>query len=522
MKKLALCVIVLLSTCFAPTYAQSVTFAEHIAPIIFNNCTSCHRQGEIAPMPFTNYSEVAAYAGMIDYVTQIKYMPPWKPDPAYRTLLDERRLSATEIQLIKDWVTQGAPEGNPALTPAPPVFPAGSQLGTPDAVITMTQKFAHAGNNTDNYRIFVLPTSFATAKNISAIEFRPQNTKIAHHAIFALDTTGQARLMDAQTPQYGYDGFGGFGFNNVQSVNWNAWVPGNTPRYTPTGIGRRLPKNADILVQMHYGPTPIAQTDSSVVNLFFSNAPVTRYVQTTPILSPLTLQNGPFRIQPNTIKAFKAQYTVPSDISLLSLAPHCHLLGKSWKVYAIKPQGDTIPLVKIDDWDFQWQGNYVFPTMLKIPAGSKIIAEGTYDNTTNNPLNPNNPPQLVQWGESTTDEMFLVYFSYVPYQLGDENIALTNENENNITQLKNITYPVYPNPTNGRVTFGYSLARTEKINVALYDMQGKKIQDILQNKIAPAGKNSLQINTNNLPKGTYFVQINTQQGYQASEKIIVQ
>ncbi len=509
----------------APSFAllaQPVTFAEHIAPIIFNNCTSCHRNGEIAPMPFTNYSEVAAYAGMIGYVTQIKYMPPWKPDPSYRKLLDERNLSASELQLIQDWVAQGALEGNPSLTPALPVFPTGSQLGTPDAVITMSQKFVHQGNNTDNYRIFVLPTSFPTAKNISAIEFRPQNSKIAHHAIFALDTTGQAHLLDAQTPEYGYSGFGGFGINNAQSINWNAWVPGTTPRFTPAGIGRRLPKNADILIQMHYGPTAITQTDSSVVNLFFSTAPVSRYVQTSPILSPLTLQNGPFRIQPNTVKSFKAQYNVPADVSLLSVAPHCHLLGQKWKVYAVKPQGgDTIPLVKVDDWDFKWQGSYTFPNMIRIPAGSKLIAEAIYDNTTANPLNPNNPPQLMQWGESTTDEMFLVYFSFINYLPGDEAIALSNDWETNLTKLKNSTYPIYPNPSNGKINFGYSLSKTDKINIGLYSLEGKLLQTIKQNKTMPSGRHTSEINVTGLAAGTYLIQINTEAGYSAAEKIII-
>lgn len=512
--------IVNLSILNISSFAQRPNYSEDIAKIIYDNCTVCHRPGEIAPMPFTNYQQVSAYANTIESVTSIKYMPPWTPDPNYRHFLDERGLTNQEIQLIKDWVTNGVPQGNPSLEPPLPQFPTGSQLGTPDLVLSFAQEFTHQGNNQDQYQIMVLPSNLTQDKDIAAIEFRPGNKKIAHHAILALDTTGQARILDAQTPEYGYEGFGGFGFNALD-INWATWVPGTNPTFSPMGIGRKLYKNSDVLIQMHYAPSPILEKDSSYINIFYSKNPVNRYVSTAPLNTPLNLTNGPFVIGPNQIKTFHSTYSVPIDASLLSIGPHCHLLGKSWEVFAIKPTGDTIPLIKMDEWDFNWQGSFNFKKLIPIPAGSVIHAFGEYDNTINNPNNPNNPPQFMTWGESTNEEMFLVYFSFVPYRIGDENITLSNDNIEGIVDLTDKLYPVFPNPSNSEITIGFNLSSTSALEFMLYDLQGKEVLNISDRKNYFKGHHQKQIDISNLESGTYLIRIKTKKGFTNFEKLVI-
>lgn len=489
--------------------AQPPTFSEDIATIIYNKCTFCHRQGEIGPMPFTNYNEVAAWAGMVQYVTETRYMPPWQPDPAYSSFLGENYLTAGEIQLIKDWVTAGAPQGDPSLEPPLPHFPTGSLLGEPDLVLSFEEAFFHEGNDEDEYRIFVLPTGLTEDKDLAAIELRPGNTQVVHHALFAYDTTGQAQLLDANEPGYGYTAFGGFGISGVQNNQFPGYVPGQIPRFFPDGIGQKLYKNADLLVQMHYAPWSVDSWDSSSVNIFFKKDPVQRYVKNK-IMHPFlgTLVNGPFLIRPDSITTFHGVWNVDTDISLLAITPHSHLLGKDWEVYAVSPAGDTTPLIKIPNWDFNWQGSYSFDHLIKVETGSVVHAFATYDNTAANPLNPNNPPQLMRWGEKTTDEMFYLPFAYVDYQPGDENIVLSDEDLGAaFTFPKHKLYNVYPNPVKDQMNIAFGLAHPEAVSMRLYDVSGKMVKGIMEEKLFPMGKHQFQTDLRALPEGNYFLQM---------------
>lgn len=501
------------------TFGQTPNYSQDIAPILYTHCTSCHRAGEIAPMPFTNYNEAVAYGSMIKSVTQSRYMPPWKPDPNYRSFVDENVLTNAQIQAIKDWVDGGMPQGNPALEPPLPIFPTGSQIGVPDLVLPMAQSFTQSGNNTDQYRIFVLPTGLQQDKEISAIEFRPGNKRISHHAIIGMDTTNQANVLDQQQAGYGYTQYGGFGFTPNEPL-LAGWAPGMSPKVYPPGIGKTIWRNAKLLLQMHYAPTPIPETDSSVINIFYANAPLTRQAILSPI-TPQHLLNGPFVIQPNTIKTFRARYTIGLGVSLLNLLPHGHLLCKSWEAYAVKPNGDTVKLVKINDWDFNWQGMYSFRNLLPLPAGTQLYVNGTYDNTSNNPLNPHNPPQIVRWGENTSDEMFLLYLTWVPYQVGDENIVLsTNEPIPGIIMPKNRLYPVYPNPSGYDKTLGFSLEKAGMVRIGLYDLNGREISIIRDSQWYPPGPQSLSFSTQGLTPGIYFIRVSGTH-VDMSEKLMV-
>ena len=504
----------------APAQTTSAyTFSQDIAPLVYQHCTSCHRVGEVGPFPLTTYAEVVSHGQTIKYVTGTRYMPPWKPDPSYRHYLDENTLSTAEIQRIRDWVDGGMPQGNPALTPPVPIFPSGSQLGTPDLVVPMRRAFTHQGNGQDLYRVFVLPVDLPTDRDIAAIEFRAGNKRIVHHAIIGLDTTQQAQALDAADPGEGYTQFGGFGFNPVET-NWAGWVSGAQARFFPAGMGKKLYRRASLLLQLHYGPSFVTQSDSSVINIFYARTPVRRYVQTLPVISPGTLTNGPFVIPAGQVKTFRAQYTVPVEATLLSVAPHAHLINKSWKIWAVKPNGDTIRGAKIDDWDFRWQGIYRFTSPQRIPAGSRLMADITYDNTAGNPRNPNSPPQQMQWGESTLAEMLLVYFEALPYQAGDENIVLSTA-PGRATTPGTVQMAVYPNPASaGGSAVHFQLDRPGPVTVSLLDDTGRLVRAVVRDKAFAAGSQQVLLPLGGLGAGLYLVRLEAE-GFSRSEKLVV-
>ena len=182
MLRISLIFITLLGTATA-AWSQAPTFHADIAPIIYQNCTECHRTGEIGPMPFTTYEEVSEYSSFISYVTATKYMPPWTPDPDYSTLRGERFLTEDEIELLAEWNEAGAPEGDPADNPGLPDFPEGSQVGEPDVVISMPSAYVHGGDMAEQYQVYVLETGVTEETEIRAVEIRPENGAIAHHAL---------------------------------------------------------------------------------------------------------------------------------------------------------------------------------------------------------------------------------------------------------------------------------------------------------------------------------------------------
>lgn len=466
--------------CLPPLPAQDVvTYTKDISPIIYNNCTICHRPGEIGPFALTNFEEVRDEAYTILSVTRKGYMPPWMPDREFSKFkfLGERGLTDQEVETIAQWVEAGMPEGDPAIEAPLPKFAKGSALGNPDLTLRAGEPYKIKGSNEDEYRVFVLPTGLSEDRDLVGVEFRPGNRAILHHALLAFDTTGQARESDASDPLVGYEVFGGFGIPVSPQAQLPGYTPGAVPLRLPKGVGIKLPAGADILMQTHYAPWPVRASDQSGVNLFFAEEPVERYLKTRQLmpfdlveedtLQPPELnllerlevvrelvdefgQNGfggagnsgdvaerlgdgfggrlegwsLFKLPPDEVSRFHGIWKVEEDISLISIYPHMHLLGKGWEIYAIDPEGNRENLLKIDSWDFNWQGDYPLPNYLKIDKGSTIHAIATYDNTAANPLNPRMPPQASGWGGKTTDEMYLLGFNYVDYREGDENTSL--------------------------------------------------------------------------------------------------
>lgn len=283
------------------------------------------------------------------------------------------------------------------------------------------------------------------------------------------DASNTPLYLDAADSDPGYVSFGGTGSSTSKLIG--AWVPGMQPSFYPPNCGVKMPANSNIVLHLHYPAGKQGKSDQTKVR-FKLNTGAYREIFISPELyhNAPVLQNGPLFIPAIQTKTFIEKYTVPVDASVLDMGPHMHLIGKSIKVYGILPNKDTLKLINIKEWDFHWQGFYPFKTVTKFPKGTILYAEAFYDNTTNNPENPNNPPKDVSLGEGTTDEMMLVYFSYMAYQNGDENINLDTmfykSGGNFLIELdakKDIHCS--PNPNNGNFSLYIHADAEEKVNI---------------------------------------------------------
>ena len=506
------------------------TYSADIAEIVYEKCSSCHRPGEIGPMSLTNYDEVKSWGSMIKYVTTNKIMPPWQTDPTYSTFLGENYLSEDEISTISEWVDSGMQQGDVNEEPEFPDFPEGSVLGEPDLILEMEEEWLHEGNNQDNYRYFVLPTNLVEDRIVKAVEFRPGNSKIVHHALLFEDLEGEAAAKDAATPEYGFDGFGSFSDGGAGDIlsqkQFPGYVPGQKPIRFPDGVGQTLHAGADIVAQIHYAPWPVDETDKSSINIFFMDEDdeVLERELDNHIMLPFEWVIGEqFFILPNSVRTFHGEYTVPVDVSLVNIAPHMHLLGKQWKVWMEKPDGEIVNLISVPEWDFNWQGSYYFDRYLVAPAGTVIHAEATYDNTANNPNNPSNPPEFVTWGEGTKDEMYYLPIGYVLYQDGDENISFTDSivSTNEAIASGNMIYPLNPNPVNDFAVSGFYLEKGQPLYISIYDVNGNKVRTLREGEFFNMGEHFVNFSTLHLAAGAYVIQMKGAD-FQASRLFIKQ
>jgi mono/diheme cytochrome c family protein/peroxiredoxin len=381
----------------------AVTYTRDIAPILQAHCVQCHRDDEIAPFPLVSYADVSKRARQLVRVTQSRLMPPWKPEPGFGHFLNERRLTDRERALLAEWAKAGTPEGDPENLPPPPKFAEGWQLGEPDLTVKIEEPFEVPAGGRDVFRNFVIPVDLTEDKLVSVAEFRPGNRRVVHHALFYLDRSGTARKRDAADPGLGYGSFGGPGF--IPSGSIGGWAPGGTPQPLRDGMGRRLQKGSDLVLQIHYHPTGKAEIDQSAIGIHFVKQKSQKAVFPVTIIDRrLCLPAGAERHR------MSGSYTLPFDTTLVVVVPHMHLLGREAKATAKLPDGTVEPLVWIKDWDFNWQDQYHLARPRKFPKGTRFDYEAVYDNSGTNPLNPNSPPREVTWGEETTDEMFLCFF----------------------------------------------------------------------------------------------------------------
>jgi hypothetical protein len=323
-------------------------------------------------------------------------MPPWKPKAGFGEFRDEPRLTDAEIATIAAWVEAGTPEGDRADLPPPRDFPEGGwQLGEPDLVLTMVDDFEVYASGRDIIRQFVIPTGLTQDKWVTAVEFRPGNPRVAHHAIFFTDSTGRARQLDAEDEQ---PGFSRFGF--IPSGGIGGWAVGTLPRPLPDGTGMRLTKGSDLVVQMHYHPSGKPEKDRSSLGLYFAKGPVKKQVAGFPVFGwRFQWPAGEERIKTT------GRFRVPVDLHAISVFPHMHMLGRDFKMTATLPDGTVIPLIEIEDWDFNWQQAYLYKSAIALPKGTMVDLVSHADNSAKNPVNPHSPPRQVNFGEQTTDEM---------------------------------------------------------------------------------------------------------------------
>ncbi len=491
--------------------AQTPTYAEDVAPIIFKNCVSCHRDGEIAPFPMTTYEETVRHASTIKSRVIEGIMPPWKPAQDYGHFVGERRLSDAQKKTITDWVDAGTPQGDISKMPSLPKFPQGSQLGTPDLVLRLPVKWQVLGNNKDVYRNFVVPTGLLEDKTIAAIEVRPDNRRVVHHVLMWNDTSGQARALDKKDALEGYLDYGGVGFDNPAAV-YPGYAPGTIATYFPPGIGLQMFKNSDLIVQMHYAPSPTDEEDQTSINIFFKKEDATRFIYEGG-LGPDALPGGvsSFVMPANKVTTFMGTQPIPYDIAVTAVFPHMHKLGQEARLFAVTSSKDTIPLINIPAWDFEWQGAYNFKFLQKIPAGSTLYYRSSYDNTTANPDNPNSPPKTLRWGFNSSDEMYLCYVFYLPYQPGDEKITqdvtaeveLGSPIEKSPIDLKGIN----PNPSHSDADLEFRLFSDQSMSVDMVDLNGNVVSVIEQPRIFSAGAYNLPIHSGSLSSGLYICRI---------------
>lgn len=437
-----------------------ITFYKDIQPIIYRHCTSCHRPGQSGPFALISYNDVRKHAPTIKHVTNTGYMPPWKADTSYRTFTDQRVLSKAEIAAIAAWIEGGTPIGNTEDSVALPIV-AGSNLGEPDLVLTAPEVFTVPGNNADTVAYFVMHYTLPDDRNVLAFEFVPGNPAAVHHSntwvfpeeseydriyerapeeiipapIYLPDNLPTVHQMwlcfDFPPPapplagEFEYPDF----FPKVAPLYYDGWVPGASARTWPEGFGFKMPSKGVVIMQLHYGPTPIERQDQSWVNVFFTDKPITRIIESYNIGTGggIAEPEPALLLPPNSVKTFELTTTVAEDQSYIALNPHMHYLGKEMKAYAVSPTLDTIPLVWIKKWDFRWQEFYKPRSPIHIPAGSLIKVIATYDNTAENPENRYNPPIEIKSGANSTEEMMSLIVMSVSYRKGDELIQLKSD-----------------------------------------------------------------------------------------------
>ena len=472
-------------------FGQKITFSEHIAPIIFENCTPCHRPNQIAPMPFTNYEEVSSYGSMIKYVTEIKYMPPWKTINSNHSFKGERGLSDTEINLIKKWVEDGVEEGNHLKMPSLPKFDDAPQMKNPDAIYAMSEGFEQYGVYYDQFKVFVLPTNLEEDQAVSAIEFIPGNASIVRSCFISIETSDRVEALDKWDPTYGYFSFGEIGLVPDES-RWYTWNSMKSMTVFPKGFVKRLPKNAKLLLHIHYGPTGVPLIDSSEVRLKFSKETTHQNIQNVPLFHSYNLTNTPFHIPENQVIRYHAKFIVPFDMELRAVMSHSHLLGNKWEIFTSGPTAkDAQVLLKIKDWDLKWKRQFDFTQSILLKKGTIVHALAQYDNTLGNPSNPSDPPRSMTWGKRMFEELFLVYF---------ELISIVEKNEIELLFNPSMVFEQ-------EMVFHFFNKKNQKLSLELKSFKNGNVISVLKNKSFSIGEHSVKVLLKDLPKGNYFLEM---------------
>jgi peroxiredoxin len=369
--------------------AGDVTYTKHIAPIFNANCVECHRTGEIGPFTLTSYEDILGWEDTILEVIADNRMPPWNANPAYGHFKNDARLSASESELIRQWIAGGMPAGDLQDLPEPPQFVEGWKIGKPDQVIYMNDApFTVPAQGTVDYQRFVVDPGWTEDKYIDAAEARPDNRGVVHHILAFIIPPG-SRRVDLQTILVGY-------------------APGSLPVQLEDGLALHVPAGSKLLFEMHYTPNGSQQVDRSYIGVrFTSQDKVSKLLQGQAVLE----RNFEIPAGAETHEV-TADYRSKQDEMLISMTPHMHLRGKAFRYQAIYPDGSQEILLDVPKYDFNWQLKYILAEPKKLPRGTRVVCTAVFDNSAANLANPD-PSRAVRWGDQSWQEMMIGFFDTV-------------------------------------------------------------------------------------------------------------
>ena len=382
------------------------TYTKDIAPILFKNCTSCHRPGEIGPMSLLTYDDVRPRAKDIRDRIGDGVMPPWHADSAPGTFLNERGLSEEEKSTIFRWVANGAPKGDPKDMPPAPQYPNGWSIGTPDVVFEMPEDYRVPADDVVQYEYFYIPTNFTEPKWVQAIEIRPGNRNVVHHVLVRYKAKPDVRRTqllklnpDISSLPKTPSGLRPKRADDLPARLLATYAPGTNPQVFRPGTALRLEPGGVLELQMHYTAAGQDETDRTRVGMIFSKDPSPREVLASQFFNAaLKLPAGAAEVQVD------ADVEFAQDATVWGLFPHTHVRGKRWEYVLQLPDGSKKTILSVPRYNFNWQTYYMFNEPLRVPKGSKIVSTAWYDNSAGNRSNPD-PTIDVKWGDQTWEEM---------------------------------------------------------------------------------------------------------------------
>ena len=386
----------------AVAQTPEVTFNQHIAPLLHSRCAQCHRPGGAGPFNLLTFQDAARRAAQLAAVTGSGFMPPWKADGHPDEFVAQPRLTRDDVALFARWAT--APVEGPGRAPTPPTWTDGWYLGQPDLIVTLPSGYTLPGEPSDLFRIFAVPLKVSGTRYVRGIEFHPGNARVVHHANIRIDKTGGSRRLDDADPAPGYDGLMARSAEYPDG-HFLGWTPGQVAPLVDPDLAWRLDPGTDLVVQLHMQPSGKPEPVQPVIGFYFGDRPPTR----TP--SILRLGSQGIDIPPGDRQyAVEDRYTLPVDATLLALQPHAHYRAKDVTGTATLPDGTTRTLIHIGNWDFRWQHVYRYTEPIRLPKGTTVAMKYVYDNSPENPRNPQVPTARVRWGQRSHDEMGDLWF----------------------------------------------------------------------------------------------------------------
>ncbi|MEY2829670.1 MAG: hypothetical protein RIQ33_1528 [Bacteroidota bacterium] len=513
MKKIILLFALLITTVFYSS-AQTITWADDVACIVYTHCTRCHNNtpNSIAALSFVSYNDMYSQRHAIDLYIDNGNMPPFLTSNKHHRFVDEKSLTQKEIDLIHQWVKQGCVQGNVANAPTPPVIALPQPTFSAPDISVRVPNFTVPITTTENFRqCFILTNPSTAVKYLSAIEVVPNTLRAIYSVYVYADTSSIPVAKDSADTSLGFENFGSI---SPSAKPLFGWMNGSLPYYYPTSFGLQIDSGSRIIAQVDYAEDAGGKVDSTLINLQFS--PVLRAIESKLILSHNNnLIHPPFLVKADSVQTISESYTVNTDQSFYGVMPMLHYLCTQLNVIAVSPLNDTTNLADIPYWGAIWsQGYFMYNQPIHIKAGSTIYATATFDNTYLNNNNPNNPPQNITGGSTADDEEMLFYFQLSSYAIGDETTVMLDSTPHlahylncqathtpsGVEEIQNNEINIFPNPCNEELRIAIDELRLKNSGVEIYDLVGRKVLTLLNQK-------SEIINVSALPAGIYLLKI---------------